>query len=370
MRQPKPYFKKQRNAWYANIGPNHRPVKLAEGKGSEKTAWDKYHILMAGRQPLGDDPLIKPLVQQFVDHHFSKSSRRTYEFYLEPLNSWLEYMEKECKRIKCVSELKPYHVGRWIDSRRYKRRSRRVRGQKGHTGGEYRTEVTRKKISQNHERNLLRGVKACFNWAADEEIIGRNPLAKLKIPKAIPRGDEAYLMPEEWERLVAAVTDAPFLDFLTILKETGCRPREAAIVENRWYNRHGACWEFPKEESKGKEENRIVHLNKKATEICRRLALKHPEGPIFRTRLGTRWRRGALNKRCQTLANKLGLHVTPYSIRHTFATDAIIKGVDLQTIAILMGHKDLRMLSRIYQHVKKRSDHVKEGLRKATGEVA
>ena len=35
-----------------------------------------------------------------------------------------------------------------------------------------------------------------------------------------------------------------------------------------------------------------------------------------------------------------------------------------------MGHKDLRMLSRIYQHVKKRSDHVKEGLRKATGEVA
>ena len=295
MRQPKPYFKKQRNAWYANIGPNHRPVKLAEGKGSEKAAWDKYHILMAGRQPLGDDPLIKPLVQQFLDHHFSKSSCRTYEFYLEPLNSWLEYMEKECKRIKCVSELKPYHVGRWIDSRRYKRRSRRVQGQKGHTGGEYRTEVTRKKISQNHERNLLRGVKACFNWAADEEIIGRNPLAKLKIPKAIPRGDEAYLMPEEWERLVAAVTDAPFLDFLTILKETGCRPREAAIVENRWYNRHGACWEFPKEESKGKEENRIVHLNKKATEICRRLALKHPEGPIFRTRLGTRWRRGALN---------------------------------------------------------------------------
>ena len=216
----------------------------------------------------------------------------------------------------------------------------------------------------------MRGVKACFNWAADEEIIGRNPLAKLKIPKAIPRGDEAYLMPEEWERLVAAVTDAPFLDFLTILKETGCRPREAAIVENRWYNRHGDLLGVSQGRKQGQrgephrppEQEGDGDLPASCLETPGRPHLSHPPGHTLAA--------GALNKRCQTLANKLGLHVTPYSIRHTFATDAIIKGVDLQTIAILMGHKDLRMLSRIYQHVKKRSDHVKEGLRKATGEVA
>ena len=67
------------------------------------------------------------------------------------------------------------------------------------------------------------------------------------------------------------------------------------------------------------------------------------------------------------LAKKLGFRVTPSMLRHTFATDAILKGVDLQTIATT-GHVDLRMLSRIYQHISRRSDFIKEGLRKATAD--
>ena len=39
-------------------------------------------------------------------------------------------------------------------------------------------------------------------------------------------------------------------------------------------------------------------------------------------------------------------------------------------IATLMGHVDLKMVSRIYQHIRKRSDHLREGLRRATGEIA
>ncbi len=41
MRRPEPYFKKTHSAWYANIGPGRRPVKLAEGKDNEKAAWTK-----------------------------------------------------------------------------------------------------------------------------------------------------------------------------------------------------------------------------------------------------------------------------------------------------------------------------------------
>ena len=61
--------------------------------------------------------------------------------------------------------------------------------------------------------------------------------------------------------------------------------------------------------------------------------------------------------------------MTPYAIHHTFATDAIIRGVDLATVAELMGHTNLRMLSEIYQHVGKRRDRLKKGLRKATGHL-
>ena len=100
------------------------------------------------------------------------------------------------------------------------------------------------------------------------------------------------------------------------------------------------------------------------------LRLKHPDGPLFRTRRDTPWTQRALGSRLYRLSCKLGFHVCPYAVRHTFATDAIIRGVDLQTIATLMGHVDLKMLSRIYQHLRRRSDHLRAGLRKATGEVA
>ena len=359
MRQPRPYFKTARNAWYANLGPKRRPVKLAVGRENEKAAWQKYHILMAGRQPLTNDCFLVDLVQRFVDHHHKNSSKRTYEFYFAPLESFLASLPAKMR----VADLRPYHLTMWLDGRLMAKRSRRVKGTKT-----YRTEDTGRKISQNHKRNLIRAVKAAFHWAVEEAYIDRDPLHNVKAPAYIPRGDEAYLMPDQWDRLIAAVKDQALLDVLTVLKETGCRPFEVRRVEARWLDNAGQCWVFPKIDSKGKMESRVVHLNAKALDICRRLAPKYPVGPMFRNGKGNRWTHSALDGRCLKLSKKLGFHVTPYCVRHTFATDAILHGVDLQTIATILGHKDLRMLSRIYQHIRKCGDHIKEGLRKATGE--
>ena len=155
---------------------------------------------------------------------------------------------------------------------------------------------------------------------------------------------------------------------LTTLKETGCRPEEVRAVESRHFDRTGRCWMFPRAESKGKKRSRIVHLTDKAYEICERLARKQLPGLSSVIARITDRLAMSLDTRCNRLAKKLGFRVTPYSVRHTFATDAILKGVDLQTIATIMGHVDLRMLSRIYQHISRRSDFIKEGLRKATAD--
>ena len=174
-------------------------------------------------------------------------------------------------------------------------------------------------------------------------------------------------MPDQWKALVDAVQNLAFLDYITVMKETGCRPQEIRKVESRHLDRKNQCWVFPIDESKGKREKRIVHLTDQAFEICQRLALKHPEGPLFRNTQGRPWTNYALNCMCQRLDKKLGFRVFPYAIRHTFATDAIIRGVGLQEIAELMGHKDLTMLTRIYQHIKKDHRHLKRALETATG---
>jgi integrase len=359
MRRPRPYYKASHNSWYANIGPNRRPVKLAEGQKNEKAAWEKYDLLMAGRQPLDGDWLVVDLVQKFTDWHKTNSADRTYDFYFTPLESFLGSLSPRMK----VADLKPHHLTEWIETRKMAKQSKKVKG----TQNEHRTVVTARPIGQNRRRNLIRAVKAAFKWAEEQEYIARSPLKNVKVPAAIPRGDDAYLMPEQWSQLIAVVKDEPMLDILTTLKETGCRPQEARAVKSKHFNRAERCWVFPQLQSKGKKQSRIVHLTDRAYQICERLALKNPDGPIFRNLKGRAWTHNAMNCRCIRLSKKLGFRVTPYAARHTFATEAILKGVDLQTIATIMGHVDLRMLSKIYQHIHRRSDFIKEGLRKATG---
>jgi hypothetical protein len=50
-------------------------------------------------------------------------------------------------------------------------------------------------------------------------------------------------------------------------------------------------------------------------------------------------------------------------VRHTFATRKILAGVDLISIAALMGHQNLTSLSRVYAHVMRRQDHLRAALK-------
>ena len=47
-----------------------------------------------------------------------------------------------------------------------------------------------------------------------------------------------------------------------------------------------------------------------------------------------------------------------YALRHSWATQALLNGVDPLTVAILMGHEDPSMLSRVYQHLALNPKHM------------
>jgi integrase len=209
----------------------------------------------------------------------------------------------------------------------------------------------------NYRRIVARSVKKLFKWAADNQFIEKSPFASVRLPPEEPRGDEVYIEPGEWQAILEKVKSNDTLNILLMLRDTGCRPQEARAIEAR--HLQGGMIVFPKAESKGKEFQRVIHLSNRVQTLLEGMAVRYPKGPLLR-RKGTPWSAQALCNRCKKLGFK------PYAIRHTFATDAIIRHIDLQTIATLMGHKNINTLLRVYQHIRRCDNHLQESLERAT----
>ena len=67
------------------------------------------------------------------------------------------------------------------------------------------------------------------------------------------------------------------------------------------------------------------------------------------------------------IARSLAPHHSLYTLRHSWATNALRKGVDPLTVAILMGHKDPSMLARVYQHLAHSPEHMRDQAKRAIG---
>lgn len=340
MREPKPFFRKSTQSWYFKQGKKFIPL----GKDKVK-AFQKYHALMAASQPTTPNTRVEDLFGKFLTWCKSHKAGATYKFYSRHLVPLQAYIEANHGKLT-VANIKPSHVSDWLDTL---------------NGGD------------NWKNGAVRAVMRAFNWAVRRQDIAANPIKGIERPQ--PHAREVYIEPAQWVGAVARVrpTD-PFMDFMVFLKETGCRPQEARAIEKRHFKpmKDQEQIAFPVDESKGKRHARIIPLNHKALAIIQRLSLKYPEGKLFRgkhDKTGRGWDAYQVTKRFAVLRRKTGLaKFHAYAVRHTFITDALLRGVDPVTLAHIVGHKDASMILKIYQHLNLNSGHIRKALGLATGE--
>ena len=334
----KPFFRKQTRCWYVWI--NDKMVRLAK---NEEKAYEKWHRLVVAEGRINADTPVVTVLDEFLEVKKSEPglADRTYDWYRNFIQSFASYLHARNKRMK-LGDVTDDHLVRWIGKCYRGRSSSTVHG-------------------------AMRAVQAAFRWAIRKGYTSHSKVLNAKKPS--PNRRETVISPEQWRKITEAATDQEFRDLLTILWETGCRPQEARLAEAAFLDEANRRLVFPLSKSKGGQVARVVYLSPTALTVVRRLARQHPEDPLLRNSHGTPWTRHSIRCRFKRLREKLKItELCAYTIRHTWITDALKRGLDSTTVGILAGHQDQTMVARNYQHLTQDAKYLAEQARKARAE--
>jgi integrase len=352
MRPHHPWFRASKNAWFVEIAgrqeflghhPAHLPPPRKRKKGDPppkppeeiERAYFRLMASGAGKLPEAEKFPVATVCDLFLDFSERHHTPDTYRGYKDFLQDFCEMYGT-----LLAADLKPLHVTRWLDA---------------HPGW------------NGSRRNAVIAVKRVFNWAEAEGVLSFNPVKKVAKPPQ--RRRDRILTPAERQEILEAIKDQSFRDFVLAMVETGARPGEVRRVTAAHVNLELGVWVF-KEHKTAKRTGRprVIYLTPAMVELTRTLIAKHPEGPLFRgprskrgfTRNGVRCRFRRLREKLPHLAG-----VISYTMRHSFATQALVNGVGIAQVAELMGHADTSMVSQHYAHLAGKVDHMREAARRA-----
>jgi len=204
---------------------------------------------------------------------------------------------------------------------------------------------TAKKLRPATVNRELACLKAMFNHAVKSDLPLRNPVSRVKFLKE-QNEQTRVLSYEEQERYLEVAT--PVLrDIATLMLETGMRPEEVyrirrenvSLAENRLFNPYG----------KTKAARRLIAITAAARGILAR-RLVGAKGYLFRCESdATRPIPKANNAHDRAVRDGKVAPFRLYDLRHTWATRAAMSGIDLVTLAAMLGHSRIQMVLR-YAH--------------------
>ncbi len=333
MRDPKPWYRKSTDAWYAQV--NRKQVRLANGRDNRIEAKRKLAEIIAGVRPVKTDTLTTAKVcDKFLAFSQAEHAPDTY--------AWHQfYLQKFCDRYgdRPTESLIPHHITEWLSAN---------------------------PTWKGAKRHAKAVVKRAFSWSLREGLVSKNPFADIVVGKAGRR--TRVLSKEERQEVIGVIREQRFREFVTALEETGCRPSEVARVAAADVDLTLGLWIFKQHKTAKKTgRERVVYLTPTMLDLTRRLIELFPTGPLFRGRRGQPLTKQAIRLRFRNLRRKLPHleHFSAYSYRHTYCTDALVNGVGIAHVAELMGHTSTEMVSRVYSKLSQQVAHMRDAASKA-----
>lgn len=209
------------------------------------------------------------------------------------------------------------------------------------------TKATLKPATVNRDLACL---KKLFNYYINSDVLTKaNPVSRVKF--FAEDNEQMRVLTGEEERLYLLAASQPLRDVATLMIETGARPEEVCRLKRDNINLEQGYAAVPF--GKTKAARRKLPLTARASDVLER-RLKDAKGEyLFAGGRGGDAEGKPIVKLnnahtgARTRANLKPFRL--YDLRHTFATRAAEAGVDLVTLAAMLGHSRIQMVLR-YAH--------------------
>jgi len=219
--------------------------------------------------------------------------------------------------------------------------------------------VTRRRAEGKNTstNNFIVCLRSAFNRAIDWELIKDNPVAKIK-KKKIPKNHPVFITEEEFNKLIEFEHNQLARSAYILAFYTGCRISE--LLNIRWedvdiVNNKIAMKNHLNHTTKSKLQ-RDIPIHSKVRGVIENLPQKNDfliQNHYERRRLSCKFKE--IIKKSEGICQEMKFH----SLRYSFASNLVRKGISLYIVQKLMGHSD-SSVTQIYSHL--RSDSLNEAV--------
>lgn len=212
--------------------------------------------------------------------------------------------------------------------------------------------------------NIRRILSSFFSWLEDEDYILKSPVRRIHKVKTATNIKETYT-DEDLEKMRDNCTEIRDLAIIDMLASTGMRVGEMVLLNRNDIDfNERECIVF----GKGSKE-RVVYFDARTKiHLQNYLRSRTDDNPALFVSLKSPYERlkiGGVEVRLREFGKQLGLQrVYPHKFRRTLATTAIDKGMPIEQLQQLLGH---RKIDTTLQYTMVKQSNVKIAHRKYIG---
>jgi len=345
-------FKRGKIYWYhflfngqhiQNSTKQTNPRTARQIEAAYRTALAKGEVGITERKKI---PSFKAAMAEFLkwaeqDHQMAPSTAERYRYSSFPLLNF--FGDKQLDKITPE------------EAERYKRvRTAEFKTVRGKAKRRTQTKQRLRPATVNRELACLR---AMFNHAIKANLPLKNPISKTAAKLLREDNEQTRVLTYTEQEMYLAKASPTLWDVAMMILETGMRPEEIYRIqpanvyldESYLFNRYG----------KTKAAKRKIKLTETAKSILARRMKAAAEREAKENGSGgflfpcetdsTRPLPGIQSPHTRALRESKVDHFRPYDCRHTWATRAAQAGIDLVTLAAMLGHSKINMVLR-YAH--------------------